>query len=147
MDNLQVRRLTVEDLQAVCEIERLSFPVPWSEESYRRELTDNPLSCFYGGFWQGRLIAFGGFWKILDEAHITNVAVHPDYRGRGMGELLMRAVMLQTQQEGCHWMTLEVRKSNLPAQGLYNKLGFRAVGERPHYYENDEAAIIMWCSL
>ena len=94
-----------------------------------------------------RLLSFGGFWKILDEAHITNVAVHPDFRGQGIGEFTMRNLMIAAMQEDCRWMTLEVRVSNLTAQGLYKKLGFKVAGERPHYYENDEAAVIMWLQL
>ena len=145
--DLSIRRLSIEDLAAVCDIERLSFPTPWSEESYRHELTDNPLSFFIGCFEKDKLVSFAGFWKILDEAHITNVAVHPQQRGKGIGELTMRALMIEAIREECKWMTLEVRVSNIVAQNLYTKLGFKAAGERPHYYENNEAALIMWRKL
>ncbi|MBQ9992422.1 MAG: ribosomal protein S18-alanine N-acetyltransferase [Firmicutes bacterium] len=147
LNNLAIRRLTIEDIDSLCLIENLSFPTPWTRESYQHELAENPLSIFVGCFEGDRLLSFGGFWKILDEAHITNVAVHPDFRGQGIGEFTMRNLMIAAMQEDCRWMTLEVRVSNLTAQGLYKKLGFKVAGERPHYYENDEAAVIMWLQL
>ena len=146
-DDICVRRLSSDDLDILLEIENLSFRAPWSRESYTRELTENPLARYYGCFSEGRLVAFAGFWLILDEGHIANIAVHPLYRKKGFGELLMRQVMIQGLLEGLHWMTLEVRVSNEAARNLYGKLGFRDLGKRRAYYEDGEDAVIMWASL
>jgi ribosomal-protein-alanine N-acetyltransferase len=91
------------------------------------------------------VIAYVGYWKIFDEGHITNVAVHPDWRGRKAATYLMQQMMQFAASEGLKDMTLEVRRSNMAAQGLYTKLGFKIEGERPNYYEdNGEDALIMW---
>lgn len=142
------RRLSYADISQVMIIEKLSFPQPWSKEGYAHELAENELAHFYGIFNGESLLAFGGFWLIVDEAHIANVAVHPDFRGKGLGELVMRQLMAVCQSMGALRMTLEVRESNLTALSLYEKLGFSIAGKRPHYYDYpDEAALIMWLTL
>ena len=150
-DELLIRRLVAEDLEAVLEIEKLSFSAPWSRESYQKEISENNLAYYLGCFLQKdgneKLAAFAGFWLILDEGHIANVAVHPLFRGQGLGEILMRSLMALCLSAGGHWMTLEVRVSNEVARNLYNKLGFRTLGHRKGYYENGEDAVIMWGSL
>ena len=145
--DISVRRLSADDLDILLEIEKLSFRAPWSRESYHRELTENPLARYFGCFLEGKLVAFAGFWLILDEGHISNIAVHPLHRKKGFGELLMRQVMIRGLLEGLRWMTLEVRVSNEAARNLYGKLGFRDLGKRRAYYEDGEDAVIMWASL
>lgn len=146
--NLIIRSLDREYLDDVLEIEEMSFTLPWSRDSYYHELGGNPLSRFFGLFWQDRLIAFGGFWLIMDEAHVANVAVQPLFRGQGLGELLMRKLMTYALSEGALKMTLEVRETNYTAQNLYEKLGFVSSGARPGYYhDTGEAALILWCNL
>ncbi|MGI6362019.1 MAG: ribosomal protein S18-alanine N-acetyltransferase [Bacillota bacterium] len=147
-DKISLHALNISHLEDILEIEELSFPLPWSRESYVNELRDNPLAHFLGLFWQDRLVAFGGVWLIMDEGHIANVAVHPLFRGQGLGELMMRKLMFYTHLQGMTKMTLEVRESNFLAQDLYHKLGFSSAGLRPGYYtDNGEAAMIMWCNL
>ena len=91
----------------------------------------------------GRAIAYAGVWFILDEGHITNIAVHPERRGMGYGEMVTRGMIQLAADSGMNWMTLEVRRSNKAAQNLYHKLGFIDVGYRKRYYENSEDALIM----
>jgi len=135
-------------LDQVLKIERVSFPTPWSREAFLSELLQNSLAHYFTCFCGDELIGYGGMWIIVDEAHITNVAVHPDYRGQRVGEIIMLHLMAQAMERGAYKMTLEVRPSNLSAQNLYNRLGFEAVGRRKGYYtDTHEDAIIMWRNL
>lgn len=94
---------------------------------------------------QTSIIGFAGLWLMVDEAHITTIAIHPDYRGKGLGELELATMIDIANQIGAKWVTLEVRVSNYVAQNLYRKYGFREAGMRPRYYsDNQEDAIIMW---
>lgn len=91
------------------------------------------------------IIGFAGLWLMVDEAHITTIAVHPDYRRRGLGELLLTSLIDIGYEIGAKWITLEVRVSNYTAQNLYRKYGFREAGIRHRYYsDNGEDALIMW---
>ncbi len=134
-------------LAGVCEVENHSFAVPWTEKMFNDELI-NPLARYVVLLDKknpGNVIAYAGYWKIFDEGHITNVAVHPDWRGRKAATYLMQQMMQLAASEGMKAMTLEVRRSNMAAQGLYTKLGFAVEGVRPKYYEdNNEDALIMW---
>lgn len=144
----QLRRLNIDDLPAVLEIERRSFHEPWSEESYRHELSTNPIARYWGVFIEEQLVGFAGYWLILDEGHISNVAVHPDHRGKGLSKLLMAAVISECRLAEGRRMTLEVRESNTTAQNLYIKFGFSVAGKRPGYYsDNNETALIMWADI
>ena len=134
-------------IAGVCEVENKSFAVPWTERMFYDELK-NPLARYVVLLDKqnpGNVIAYVGYWKIFDEGHITNVAVHPEWRGKKAATYLMRQMMQLAASEGLKDMTLEVRRSNLAAQGLYTKLGFAVEGVRPNYYEdNGEDALIMW---
>lgn len=145
MVDVQIRSMSVKDIPEVMEIEKLSFSVPWSEESFRNEIESN-MSARYMVVETGKTVAaYGGMWIILDEGHITNIAVHPDYRGRGLGNAIVEALLSAARQEKVRALTLEVRRTNIIAQNLYLKYGFEAVGIRPKYYaDNGEDAIIMW---
>ena len=91
-------------------------------------------------------VAYAGMWLVLDEGHVTNIAVREDARGRGIGEMAARALMQLAADTGIRYMTLEVRRSNLAAQSLYRKLGFVEVGFRRRYYaDNNEDALVMAC--
>ncbi len=145
-ENAVVRRMTLEDVDAVEEIERGCFSVPWSHASFVREVTENKCARYLVVEVQGEVIAYAGVWLVIDEAHVTNIAVRADWRGRGYGEMVTRALMQAAANEGCIWMTLEVRRSNAVAQALYHKVGFIDVGYRKRYYEdNHEDALIMVC--
>jgi ribosomal-protein-alanine N-acetyltransferase len=141
--------MTAEDIPAVAEIERRSFPIPWSEESFAAEFASGGAARYLvleeGAGDSSRIVAYGGFWKILDEAHITNLAVDPEARGRGNGRTLVRSLIELAAKEGCRRATLEVRVGNVAARRLYESLGFVAVAVRKRYYaDNGEDAAIMW---
>jgi [ribosomal protein S18]-alanine N-acetyltransferase len=136
--------MTVEDLDAIMEIERHSFPSPWTIEAYRRELRRN----MYGSYWVVRpgvvvagerkvpVLAYGGMWLMGEDAHITTIATHPDWRRCKLGEWLLLRMLGAARTRGAEMATLEVRVSNLPAIALYEKLGFEEVGLRKGYYHD-----------
>lgn len=144
-EEFSVVPMQVGHLNQVLQIEEKSFPTPWSRYAFTCELMDNDFARYYCLMAGDKIRGYMGLWVILDEAHITNVAIHPDYRNRHLGELLMREVTLRCQAAGIQRMTLEVRVSNLAAQALYERLGFINVGIRKGYYtDTKEDAIIMW---
>jgi len=143
--SLVLSRMTESDIDEVLLIEQLSFPTPWSRQAFVGELTNNPLAIYLVGRIESRLVCYGGSWMFLGEAHITNIAVHPDFRGQGLGEAICLALMAEAVELGIARMTLEVRAMNMVAQGLYRKLGFYSAGVRPGYYtDTKEDALIMW---
>lgn len=145
---LGFRFMTMQDVGAVAELERLSFTTPWPHEAFVNELTKNPNARYVVVVHQNRVIAYCGMWIVLDEAHITNVAVHPLYRGKKVGLRLMQKMMGVALACGAKSMTLEVRPSNTVARRMYAKLGFKEHGVRKNYYsDNNEDAIIMWVTL
>lgn len=142
---IAVRRAVPEDSSGIAELERLSFKTPWSEASIRKEIEENELSRFFAAELDGRLCGYAGAWFVApSEYDIANVAVHPGYRRRGIGRLLMRALASSAQSEGAAEMTLEVRASNEAAIKLYEEFGFEEEGRRKAYYTDGEDAIIMW---
>lgn len=147
-DGAVIRPMTLGDIPEVAAIDRLSFSLPWSERSYRYELTENPaarlLVAEVSASPRARVIGYVGLWLLVDEAHISTLAVHPTERGRGIGEALLRAAMDVAVRMGAELATLEVRASNRSAQNLYRKHGFEVVGRRPGYYkDNQEDAVLM----
>lgn len=154
------------DIPEVMEIERVCFSLPWPARAYRFEIEDNAMSTHLVArlrlpenrqkLWQrvkgalpgvrprGPIVGYGGFWIIIDEAHISTLAVAPARRRKGIAELLLLRMIQQALQRGATVMTLEVRVGNLPAQRLYDKYGFTVQGRRPRYYsDNAEDALIM----
>ena len=126
-------------------VERLSFTIPWSKEAFIEEVTNNKFARYIVAKMNGQTVGYAGLWKVFDEGHITNVAVHPEYRRNGVGFVLVKSLIDLAVQESITKMTLEVRKSNIPAQNLYMKFGFKIEGFRKEYYaDNNEDAIIMW---
>ena len=141
---LRIRPMTAADLPAVQLIERASFTTPWPPQAYRQELEANRLAAYLVGEMADEIVAYGGIWLMVDEAHVTTFAVHPRYRRRRIGEQLLLALLDLSVARHAREATLEVRLSNLPARRLYEKYGFRPVGIRPRYYsDNQEDALIM----
>jgi ribosomal-protein-alanine N-acetyltransferase len=139
-----IRRMTVEDVPAVHEIDLLSFSLPWSERSFRFELSENPLARGWVAEMDGQVAAMLLLWYIVDEAHIATIAVHPDFRRQGLGEQILLSAIKAVHQEGARRVFLEVRVGNVAAQALYKKYGFVIAGVRPRYYrDNDEDALLM----
>ncbi|WP_053957866.1 ribosomal protein S18-alanine N-acetyltransferase [Sulfobacillus thermosulfidooxidans] len=143
--DIVIRDMYMADLDAVMGIESHSFPTPWSRNAFQTELLENTFATYLVVEFHGKVVAYGGMWIILDEAHVTNIAVHPDYRGHHLGEAIMMGLIERAKHAGVVRMTLEVRRSNLVAQNLYNKLGFVQLGVRRGYYtDTREDAFIMW---
>lgn len=138
------------DLPEVLDIEQLCFSNPWSRDTFRGEIQNRaisfPLVIVHNE--HRKIIGYIIFWQIGDEAQINNVAVHPQYQGQGFGELAMRYVLDRLKENGIHFVTLEVRVSNLPALKLYRKLGFNILGIRKDYYTKPvEDAYVMGLML
>ncbi len=141
---LGIRPMTFDDLPSVQLIERASFSTPWPPQAYRQELASNRLAHYLVAVVHGEIVAYGGIWLMVDEAHVTTFAVHPRYRRQRIGERLLLALLDLSADRRAREATLEVRLSNLPARRLYEKYGFRPVGIRPRYYtDNGEDALIM----
>jgi ribosomal-protein-alanine N-acetyltransferase len=137
-----------QDIDDVLEIEQKSFATPWSREAFYNELTQNQFAVYVVLEEEEKVIGYCGVWIVVDEAHITNVAMLPDYRGRKLGEALMRKIIEVAVEMGAKTMTLEVRVSNFTAQSLYRKLGFQDGAIRKNYYtDNQEDALVMWVNL
>jgi ribosomal-protein-alanine N-acetyltransferase len=136
--------MRAQDVAAVHRIERASFPVPWPDYAFRQEIESNRLAHYLVVRAGREIVAYGGMWLMVDEAHITTFAVLPEWRRRGVGGRLMLDLMSVARQLGARVMTLEVRLSNKPARELYHRFGFKPVGVRPRYYsDNGEDALIM----
>ena len=142
-DMILIRRMTLKDAQAVHQIERDTFPTPWSLRDFEHEMTDNPCARYLVAQKDGAIIGFAGIHIILDEGHVTNIAVTSPERGRGTGERLTRALLQYAANLGVTYVTLEVRADNEPAKALYRKLGFFKVGVRKKYYENGTDGLVM----
>ncbi len=149
-DGLTIERLDPDaDLDAIVEIERASFSTPWTADMFRWELRNTDVSATYVLRTANRTIAaFCCIWTVLDELHINNVAVRPDFRRRGFAATLLEHVMEEAVRQGAAKATLEVRRSNIAALRLYDRLGFTVSGVRPNYYANPvEDALILWRSM
>ena len=134
-----------DDIDGVQDVERTSFPVPWPANAFRHELTQNKNARYLVAREGGRIVGYAGLWLMVDEAHITTFAVHPDHRRRRIGERMLVRIFELAAALNAEWLTLEVRASNLAAQKLYEKYGFRRAGVRRRYYsDNNEDALIMW---
>ncbi len=137
--------MTAADLPAILRIETLSFTTSWPTNAFWNEIHDNKLAHYYTGRLGDRIVAYGGIWVILDDSHITTIAVHPELRGRKIGEEMLLFLIEDAIARGASWMTLEVRESNEAAQNLYKKYGFTVVSTRRAYYsDNNENALVMW---
>ena len=140
------RRMTLEDVPQVHEIELKTFHTPWTYQSFVDEMTTNKCARYIVAEEDGKVLGYAGAWLIFDEGHITNIAVAQEARGRGIGKGVTRELMQYAANMGVQYMTLEVRKSNLVAQGLYKKMGFIGLGVRKRYYEdNGEDAYLYVC--
>lgn len=142
--NLVIERMTLKDIDGVYEVEKDCFEHHWSKDAFVKELK-NDVARYLVAKIEGKVVGYVGIWFIVDEGHITNVAVHSDYRGRKIGDELVKALVELCRENNIVSMTLEVRVSNIVAQNLYKKYGFKLAGIRKEYYsDNKEDAMIMW---
>lgn len=139
-----IETMDENSIDDILKISNLSFPVSWSRTSFYKELK-NPLAHYIVAKNDNKVIGFMGVWIIVDEGHITNIAVDPSYRGKGVGNLLLKGMLDYCKSKNVIAMTLEVRASNIVAQNLYKKYGFIEEGLRKNYYEDSgEDALLMW---
>ncbi len=146
--SVEIRKMTLDDLDGIMEIEVEAFPVPWPREAYEKEITKNELAYYVVAESEGEIVGYAGLWEVVGEGHITNVAVRKECRGQGISTLLMQALLNRMLELNFYGMTLEVRVSNVRAQALYQKFGFESEGLRKSYYsDNGEDAIMMWRTI
>lgn len=145
--DVRIRKARPEDVKTLAVLDARCFASPWSEKSFEEDVVSNPLAFYLvAETAQEEIIGYAGVWLIVDEGHITNVAVSPQHRRRGIAQAVLTHMFDICQRDfGIERFTLEVRPSNAPALMLYQGLGFQSVGRRRGYYEdNGEDALIMW---
>jgi ribosomal-protein-alanine N-acetyltransferase len=141
---LRFERLDASHLPAVLEIEKVVNSAPWSEQSFRNELS-HPHGYFVVAVVDGEIVGYGGFWMVVDEAHITTVAVSPSHQRQGIGSKLMFELLTRAKTAGMKCSTLEVRAGNATAIRIYERLGYVSAATRKSYYpDNKEDAVVMW---
>ncbi len=147
-EKLIVRPALKSDVDDIYVIEKQSFTDAWTKEAFHNELENNEIAHYYVVEEDGVVVAYIGYWKILDQGHITNIAVLPEYRKNGIAKLLINKIFEDSKITGVSSYTLECRVSNKPAITLYESFGFESCGIRPNYYiDNNEDAYIMWKEL
>jgi len=146
MSDLIIRKIEGKDIAEIERLENICFPHdPWSEESIRESLLNYPSAFCLVAETDDKIVGYMGLWKIVDEGHIMNVAVDPDYRRRHIADAILAVMFDVTRENGIDSWTLEVRVDNEPAINLYKKFGFVEEGIRKGYYEYDHTdALIMW---
>ena len=143
--NAIIRKMTADDVPVVAQLDHISFSLSWPEYAFYYEVKDNSAArCFVAEMEDRKVIGMIVSWIILDELHIATIAVHPDYRRQGIGELILTKALQDGREAGTRHALLEVRAGNEAAQNLYRKFGFKPVGKRPKYYkDNGEDAVLM----
>lgn len=140
---VEIHNIAQRFLDEIDQIEKDSFKEPWSKEAYEKEI-HNPLATYLVITQEDEVVAYGGFWKIIDQGDINNIAVKKEYRNMGFGKMLMEALIEKAKEQKIKAITLEVRVTNKSAINLYKKLGFKEAGIRKKYYSDNEDALIMW---
>ena len=142
--NMIIRKMTMDDIEQVIAIDRVSFSLPWPERSFRFELSDNPASRCWVAEVDGKLVGMIVAWLLVNEVHVATLATHPDFRRQGVAKRLLLHALRELRIEGAQSSFLEVRASNFAAQEMYRKFGYEESGVRPRYYrDNDEDALLM----
>ena len=145
MAQLIIRQAEERDILAIEGLEQVCFTDPWSYESLEHDILNNKLSFYIVAEVEGVVCGYVGIWNIVDEGHITNVAVSPDYRRKHIASNMLDVLIASCQEAGVERFTLEVRAGNEPAKALYAGKGFKEISVRKGYYQdNGEDAIIMW---
>lgn len=146
MTDVVISRMTQEDIDGVYEVEKTAFPIPWPKRSFEEELK-NLLAYYFVARIENRIVGYIGMWFVMDECHITNIAVHEEYRRQKIASKLIEKMLEECKEHGTTYIELEVREKNLAAQKLYEKYGFQEECIRKDYYKNPdqtkESAVIM----
>ncbi len=141
---IEIRRMTLEDVPEVVEIDHSSFALPWSERAFQHEVRENPAARCWVTKVDGRVASMLVLWIIVDEAHIATIATHPQFRRRGFAKNILVRALQSAREEGARKALLEVRARHVIAQKIYCDIGFVEVGRRPMYYrDNGEEAVLM----
>lgn len=147
MTDYTIRRMDKSDTAKLAELDSVCFSMPWSEQSFAEE-AENELAAYFVAASQNGILGYIGCWRVIDEGHITNVAVAPDFRRNGIASALLERIIHEANENNLVLLTLEVRKSNFAAQKLYESFGFKPLGERKAYYHSPrEDAVIMTLML
>jgi len=146
MDEQQIREAKPTDIKRMAELDKICFTLPWSLNDFKTEIIRNQIAFYLVFEADSEIVGYAGLWAIKPEGHITNVAVHPDFRRRGIGAKLMEELLKQSGERfGLTEFTLEVRITNIEAVKLYSRFGFKYAGKRKAYYrDTNEDAIILW---
>ena len=145
MSDIRIEPLKSEYIDGLLAVEQLCFATPWTRETFIYELESNTLARYYVALEGETVVGYGGMWSVVNEGHITNIAVHPLHRRKGIGQTILNALLLYAIGAGLTDVTLEVRVSNEAARALYEHNGFAVEGRRKEYYsDNKEDALIMW---
>lgn len=143
-----IREMELTDIEGVMEVESASFTTAWPRDIFLQELINNQHAHYYVLQLDGKIAGYAGMWIVIDDAQITNIAISPKLRGNKLGEKLFLYTIEQAMRMGTKRLSLEVRKSNIVAQGMYRKFGLVPGGIRKNYYtDNQEDAIVMWVNL
>lgn len=137
----EIKPLTEDLVDGIYEVELSAFSHPWSKNAFYEEL-DNPLSRYFVLTCNDIVCGYCGLWHIIDEGHITNIAIKKEFQGQGLSNLLMKELLRYKDENNLTFLTLEVRESNIKARSLYEKYGFSEIGKRKNYYENNETAVL-----
>lgn len=145
MQDFKIRKMTHDDIDTILQIEEKCYGAHhWSRDSFLTELS-NKISTYQCILHNNKCVGYIGFWKIIDEAHITNISIHPDFQNKKLAHKLILSMINECYKEKIKYITLEVRVSNERAIHLYEKFGFKSLGLRKKYYQdNNEDALIMW---
>ncbi len=147
MSDFIIRPMEIGDIKQLAELDKACFSMAWSEESFRDE-AENNLASYILAEKDGHIIGYIGYWKVVDEGHITNIAVLPEYRRKKIASSLLEKTIKSAYSGGLVLLTLEVRRSNIPAINLYESFGFEIIGQRKNYYHSPtEDALIMTLML
>lgn len=147
MTDITITAMTADDAIELSELDKQCFDVPWSEKAFLDE-ADNDIAVYFVAHCDGKCIGYAGFWNVCGEGDITNIAVLSEYRRKGIASRIMAEMIKEACELSLEMLTLEVRRSNTPAQELYKKFGFEVIGERKRYYsDNREDALIMAMKL
>jgi len=141
-NEIEIRRTRFDDIKTITEIENMSYPDPWSEKMFESELHLD-FSNFFVMLYSGEIIGYVCFWDIQNEAHLTNLTVRKQFRGKGLGSKLLSYALERAVPLNDRKIFLEVRVNNLAAMRLYDKFGFKQIGIRKKYYSNRDDALVM----
>ena len=142
--NVIIEPMKKEDISSIREIEKQCFTDLWPEDSFERELSNTKVAFYFAAHLKGRIIGYMGAWLILDEVHITTLAVDPAFQNEKVGSLLVLHLMKAAVEKGVRWATLEVSEKNLAAIKVYDRFGFIQIGVRKEYYNNGTNALVLW---